>query len=1181
MSGDNHKAESKPDENAPTAAPVVVGIGASAGGLETFKGFFQNLPADCGMAFVLVQHLDPGYGSMLVELLQRETSMAVTEAETGALVQPNHVFVTPPNASLTIGNGRLDLEIPAPPRIKRRPIDTFLASLAEDQGENAVAIVLSGTGSDGTLGVRKIKAHGGYVLAQAEFDKHAQEGMPRSAATAGLVDEILQVEAMPANLASYRKNLNATAAHKDRDGTRTDAREHLDTICILLQEYIGHDFSQYKDKTLTRRIQRRMQVLQIESMVAYTERLRAEPDEREHLFHELLIGVTQFFRDPGAWVALGQHVIPQLFEDKVASDTIRVWVPGCGTGEEAYTLAILLQEGRECRDVRPHIQLFGTDIDAGAVDLAQTARYKALPGVDDEDVQRWFIKDSGAYFPARTLREMCVFSPHDVVKDPPFPRLDLICCRNLLIYMKPELQDCVLRKFHYGLKNDGWLFLGGSEGVSRNTKLFGAFDKKHRLYQRRDAPDQAPHDFSLPSAPFAGETRAASHAMPRADDNRIDRNARRMMQKYSPAWVVIDRDHEILRFSGGEMGRYLEPSAGAASFNLTGIVNRVLRPAVRAAVQKAFSSGSAVIDEKLTLRVDGRPRAITLITEPLETGDALCVVAFADTGPAETGNNAEQDTRPGVTELEQALHATRGQLHATINELEPTNEEMKSAYEELQSSNEELETLKEEMLSVNEELRTVNAELMTRNNQLSRANSELKNLFDSTEIATLFLDNGLRVKRFTPPTRDLFHLRESDLGRPVTDIATRLDYAGLERDVKQVLRNLGKVQREVRIEADDATYIMRIRPYCTVGNVIEGVVITFTNISDRTRAEAEQARLAAIVASSDDAIVGKDLDGIIQSWNPAAEKLFGYSAAEAIGQSIEIVIPPDRPDEEPSILRKIRRGERIEHYEAPRLRKDGRSLDVSLTISPIKNRKGIIVGASKIARDISERLEAERHRDMLLDEINHRAKNTLANVQSIAEQTLDSSPSPGTFKDAFVSRLRALSLTHDLLTQGNWRGADLEELVTRTLLPYQREDRSPWRAEGEKVQLNAKAVLAFGMILHELATNAAKYGALSTNAGNVEVTWQTQPDGDANADDRLCISWVETGGPAVEAPARRGFGSRLIEDGLKHELEADVTLAYKPAGVRCTIDVALDIVTRAVDGHTADYTHDYTRTPAS
>ncbi|HET6587100.1 MAG TPA: PAS domain S-box protein [Oleiagrimonas sp.] len=1274
--------------SAPAAAPLIVGIGASAGGLEAFKTFFAHMPADSGMAFVLVQHLAPEHKSMLAELLQRGTDMPVAEAEDGAEVAPNHVFVIPPNATLTIEHGRLGIDNPAPARAHRRPIDTFFGSLAEDQGENAVGIVLSGTGSDGSLGVRAIKEHGGLTLAQAEFDSHAQEGMPYSAAATGLVDYVLQIAEMPAKLADYRRHLATVADRKGSDGARRDAADHLQTICRLLRERIGHDFSEYKTKTLTRRIQRRMQVLQIDSVPDYIERLKAEPRQLELLFHELLIGVTRFFRDSEAWDALQQTVLPQLFKDKGASDTLRVWVPGCATGEEAWSVAMLLREAMSRREEpNPKVQIFGTDIDDGAVAMARSGRYhKPMPGLSPERLERWFVEDGDGYVPGKALREICIFSPHSLVKDPPFSKLDLICCRNLLIYLQPALQDRVLAKFHYALKPGGWLFLGQAEGVSRNAKLFGTIDKKHRLYRRSDQPTPPLSGFiSSPGRSAAAPAHPSAGPVPRAGDERLDRDAREALEAYSPAWVIIDRHQEILRFSGGETRRYLEPSPGAASFNLLGIARKTLRPALRAAVRQAFADGRPVVRERVTLKTDGGSRAVTLIVKPLDQrGSELAVVAFRDEGVHDHDGTAPVAADAGNAELEQELHVTKVQLNAAISELESTNEEMKSANEEyqsvneeLQSSNEELETSKEEMQSMNEELQTVNAELISKNNDLSRANSDVQNFLDSTRIATVFLDRDLCIRNFTPDMKELFHLRESDLGRPITELAGQLQSVDLKRDVEKVLRTLAVTERDVIVKGGAASYLMRVLPYRSISDVIEGVIITFVDISERKRAEEAQARLAAIVSSSQDAIVGhaldgtilswntaaekifgypaaeafgrpmtmllpeglqdelprlirrmrhgqnptpqsdvarikrggeeievsltvspvlgadgkligastiardigdrkrveeergrlaaiiehaddaivsKDLDGIIRTWNAGAERLFGYRAEEVIGKPITILMPEDRDDEESGILARIRRGEVVEQYDTVRRRKDGSLVDISLSVSPIRDAAGRVTSASKIAQDISVRRAGEAHREMLLHELSHRIKNTLATVQAIVAQTLASAPDPKTFQATFQARLVALSHAHELLMQGNWQGAALRELISRLLAPYRNDQRSQWTLEGKDIEINPKATLALGMVLHELATNAAKYGALSKPAGHVEVKWQVKRDG------TLHLVWAERDGPRVEKPERRGFGSRLIVDGLNHELDADVQLEYKPTGLRCTIDVALEAV---------------------
>ncbi|MGH6886262.1 MAG: PAS domain S-box protein, partial [Geminicoccales bacterium] len=532
-----------------------------------------------------------------------------------------------------------------------------------------------------------------------------------------------------------------------------------------------------------------------------------------------------------------------------------------------------------------------------------------------------------------------------------------------------------MRTFHYALRPGGYLFLGQSESITRNAKLFAAVDKKHRIFQRRDVSTPAFPDFPLAAAaPMpAPASPPATRIAPRVQD-RIEHGIRRVMEGHSPAYVVIDKSHEILRFSGGEIGRYLEPSPGTASLNLFGIVRKALRSAVRAAVQRAYAAEEPVVMESLAVKIGGKARSVKLIVEPLaEGGDAgLCVVAFQDVGAVAAGKAAAEAPHPDLQAMEQELHTAKAQLQAAIDELETANEEMKSANEEyqsvneeLQSSNEELETAKEEMQSVNEELQTINAELSSKNDLLTRLNSDLKNLLESTQIATIFLDGKLRIKSFTPGMTDLFHLRDSDRGRPITEIVTRMEYADLRRDVAKVMRTLAVVEREVRLADEEGTFLMRVRPYRTVDNVIDGTVITFVDISERKRREEAMARLAEIVDSSDDAVVSKDLKGIIKTWNRGAERLFGYKSEEVIGQPITILIPPDRHGEEVALLAAIGRSERVDQFESVRRRKDGRLIDVSLSLSPIRNAKNAVVGVSKIARDITARKRFEEARGRL------------------------------------------------------------------------------------------------------------------------------------------------------------------------------------------------------------------------
>jgi two-component system, chemotaxis family, CheB/CheR fusion protein len=731
-----------------------------------------------------------------------------------------------------------------------------------------------------------------------------------------------------------------------------------------------------------------------------------------------------------------------------------------------------------------------------------------------------------------------------------------------LIYLDTPLQNRLVRTFHYALRPGGYLFLGASESVARHGGLSAVLDRKHRLFQRRDDVRA-----SLPSGllgPASAPSSSGVAQPARIIGDAVDQRARHALEKYSPAYVVINRQHEVLRFSG-RTGHYIEHSPGAASLNLFNILRKDLLPTVRAAVQKAFASQQPVVHEELVIAINDHSKIVNLIIEPIsqEADAELYAVAFQDRGfvrrESATAETAETADARAQT-LEKELRATRTQLQSTIDDLETANEELKSANEEyqsvneeFQSTNEELESSKEELQSMNEELNTINGELYAKNEILAEANSDIKNLLDSTQIATLFLDDDLRIRNFTPALSEIFHVRAGDRGRPITDIATRLSYDDLERDAKQVLRSLSMIEHEVAVAQDGAAFLMRIRPYRTVNGVISGVVITFVDISERKRYEEERARLAAIVDSSNDAIISNDLNGIIGSWNLAAEQLFRYTADEVVGKPITILYPPDRLDEASEILDRVRRGERVDHYETVRRRKDGSLVDVSLTVSPIKDGRGKIVGASKIAQDITERKHADDLRALMADELNHRVKNTLATVQSIVVQSLKGTMDRQS-RENLDARLVALSQTHDLLARDNWEGASLREVVLQELDPYRSEEGTRFVVEGPDLGLRPKATLALGMAFHELATNAAKYGALSTSTGQVRVTWELVRSSKAGT---LRLQWVETGGPPVENIGDKGFGSILLERGLSLELDGEVRLDSHPSGLVCTIQIPL------------------------
>ena len=1153
---------------------MIVGIGASAGGLEAFKAFFTHMPEDGALAFVLVQHLAPDHHSLLAELVGRNTAMPVLEATDGMQVEPRHVYVIPPNATLTIADGILQVCKPAPPREHRWPINTFFTSLAEDQGDHAVCVVLAGTGSDGAQGLRAVKDQGGLTLAQSGFDHEAMTGMPASAVATGLVDAVLPVVDMPARLLAYQKQMQAQQ-QKGSDGVRGGAAAHLKTICELLHTETGHDFSQYKEKTLLRRIQRRMLVVQAENVTDYIDHLRQHPNEHELLFREFLIGVTEFFRDPAAFEALRTIAIPTLLADKTSADVLRVWVPGCASGEEAYSIAILLREAMGSqRGLK--VKVFATDIDDQAIGAARAGRYRSpLVGISAERQERWFTKDRDDYCVVKQIREMCIFSPHSVIKDPPFSRMDLVSCRNLLIYLNNDLQERLVQSFHYALRPGGFLLLGTSERLAKNASLFTELDKKQRLYVRRDDVHSRPRSFPSARPRQANSAEHVEHAAPvRHIEDLIDQHARHALEPWSPAYVVINADHDVLRF-GGDTGRYLAPSSGAASLNFFQLLDKPLRGAVRAAVLQAFASGKRVIREGLTFPLNGHERSLRLIVEPLPEGDGsidMCVVAFHQLEPASREVELVPDGTPDsqlarIHALEEELRGTRAQLHTAIDlhetaseELKSANEEYQSVNEELQSANEELETSTEEMQSINEELQTVNAELNSKNEVLNRLNSDIRNLLDSTHIATLFLDRELHIRSYTPVMTELFHLRDGDKGRPITEISPRINYPELKNDVARVLHDLAVTERTLRGEGDAPTFLLRMRPYLTTNNVVDGVVLTFVDITESQQLNNEHARLAAIVNSSRDAIFGFSLDERISSWNASAERIFGLSAHEVVGQPLSLLLPPDPSDDTRKFFVSHERPLRLAEFEMTWKRPDGESVPLAISYSPVCDHDGVLFAGKLIARDITERVRAARHTELMMAELNHRVKNTLATVQAIAHQTVVNAPDLETFKESFLARLLALSHTHNLLARDAWTGAPLSGIVNNELAPYRHDSGARANDKrvqllGDEISLQPKQALALSMALHELATNAGKYGSLSVPEGQVTVTWETRSKGQRPW---LYLRWMETGGPAVEPPTRRGFGSRLIEEGVPYELDGEVAHEFPRSGVICTIDVPLE-----------------------
>ncbi len=883
----------------------VVGIGASAGGLAALQAFFSAVPHEShGVAFVVVQHLAPDHKSILADFVARCTPMRVRQVEDGMIVEPENVYIIPPNRQMVLVDGTLRLSDPEGRHGPRVPIDHFFRSLARDRGTDAVCVVLSGTGSDGTLGVRAIKEEGGMAMAQqpasADYD-----AMPRSAMDTGLVDFVLEPREMPTKLIAYLGNRSQCV----RPPVPV-AEETIRAVCAQLRAHTGHDFSQYKQNTVVRRVERRIALHQLTSWADYLELVKRDPKELDALFQDMLIGVTSFFRDPDAFEYLGTQVLPGILAGKGDNDLVRIWVCGCSTGEEAYSLAILVHEILETSRRKPKIQIFATDIDSTAVDRARTGIYAASIAADmsAERLASCFVRDAdtGDYVVHRSIRDMIVFSEQDVTKDPPFSKLDLISCRNVLIYMNAELQKRLIPLFHYALRSGGILFLGASETVGDMSALFDALDRKWKVYARRDAAGRAHVAFgefvTLPAGVSATHAPPEAPAEPRVTLREITLQA--LLQHFEACGVLVNARGGILHIYG-RTGKYLEPAPGDADLNVIDMAREGLKRDLTTALHRAVSRHEPVRFEGLCVKSNGDHTVANLTVRPVITpgstpADAYVIVleevATTNPSPHEAGTDEGDSGRDlRILELEQELVAKEEYLQTTLEEMETSNEELKSANEEmqsvneeLQSTNEELETSKEELQSVNEELSTVNAELQAKVVELSRANNDMNNLLAGTGVGTVFVDHALRVTRYTPTATQVINFIPTDLGRPLGHIVSNLrGYDRLVEDVQEVLDTLATKETEVRTKSG-AWYLMRIRPYRTLDNVIEGAVVTFVDISRRKDIEQalwdSETRFSKAFQAIPVPLTLSRMDDRFVAANDEFLRAFDYSAEDVVGR---------------------------------------------------------------------------------------------------------------------------------------------------------------------------------------------------------------------------------------------------------------------------------------------------------
>jgi two-component system, chemotaxis family, CheB/CheR fusion protein len=977
-------------------APLV-GLGGSAGAIPALQVFFQSTPPDSGQAFVVVLHLAPEHESTLPAVLQHCTSMPVVQVAQRERVMPNHVYVIPPGKAIRAVDNHLAVSSESlSPRGKHVAVDLFFRTLADTYGPHAAAIVLSGADGDGTIGIKRIKERGGLTVSQ-DPQEAEHPSMPTSAIATGMVDWVLPVADMPSRLTQYfalEKALRLPAEEGPPPGQvpppgPSNEEAELREVIGFLRNRTGRDFSVYKRATVVRRIARRMQVNGVEDLPAYLACLRTRPGEAGALLQDLLISVTNFFRDGDCFAALDSH-LNELLKGKRPHDTVRVWVAACASGEEAYSLAILLTEKTRALDAPPMIQIFATDLDEEAVRAGREGCYPSTieADVSEERLQRFFTKEHRGYKVRRELREMVLFAQHDLLKDSPFSRLDMISCRNLLIYLTRDAQQRVFETFHFALLPHGRLFLGSSETAEDAGPLFAVLDKKNRIFQQRPIPRAG---LPLPAGPGTlsqtlGAQEHLAHGAPvvtRAFDpaaavgTALKSNDGRsvswgelhlkLIEGLAPPSVLVDAEHEIRHLSPNA-GRFLQFAGGEPSRNLLRVVHPGLRIELRAALYQAAQAKSTQEVLVSPVELAGEALEIGLRVSPVnDIGAELFLVMFRSRLVGIPGDETQQAERvsadPVARQLDSELERLKTHLRDTVEQYEASNEELKASNEELQAMNEELrsateelETSREELQSINEELNTVNQELKGKVDELGHSNSDLHNLMDATAIATVFLDRDLCITRYTPSAVTLFNLIATDVGRPLADLATRLDYLELSDDARRVLERLVPIEREVGLP-DGKWFLSRLLPYRTVDDHIAGVVVSFIDITERKQAEEVRLWLSAVVASSSDAIISFAMDQTILSWNAGAERIFGYRADDAIGQPLDM-LSPGRANEHEGILEQLRLGKSVTDLDTVRRRQDGSDIQVSLSVSPIKDTHDSVIGGTAIARDITQQKRA-------------------------------------------------------------------------------------------------------------------------------------------------------------------------------------------------------------------------------
>lgn len=978
----NHQEKSKAVEqlqNIPKEF-LIVGIGASAGGIQALLEFFQQVPRDSHMAYVVILHLSPDHDSHLADVLQRETNIPVAQVTEKTIIKPNQIFVVPPDRHLTMEDGYIAVSPNLNMEERRAPVDIFFRTLADQHGPRAISVILSGTGANGSMGLKRIKERGGATYVQNPGEAEFNE-MPRNAIATELVDEVLDVADIPARIIAYRNGLGAVEIIEETEKRPELQQQALREIFTQLRIRTGHDFSNYKRPTLLRRIERRINVHNLPDLPSYTAFLQEHPDETHALLKDLLISVTNFFRDNRAFNNVEQSVLPQLFTGKTSADQVRIWVAGCATGEEAYSMAMLCAEQVLGTLDAPKVQIFATDIDESAIATAREGFYTLNDAADvsPDRLRRFFIREGDGYRVRREIREMILFANHNFLKDPPFSRLDLVTCRNVLIYLNGTAQERVMETFHFALRPKGFLFLGTSESVDGASDLYAIYNRDYHIFQTREV---TPRSYPVPdSVPQFLLSKTESLQKPDERDNRSQRISfgelhQKMLEQYASPSVVVNEEYEIVHMTE-RAGKYFEFAGGEPTQNLLKLIRPEIRLELRAALYQAVQNKITVEARNIKVTMNGQQQSLDVHVRPaLEEGDVakgfILVVFKPSMELSQEGATVMvASDEPVARQLEEELIGLKTQLRNSIEqheyqaeELKASNEELQAMNEELRSAAEELETSKEELQSINEELRTVNQELKVKIDETSVTSNNLQNLINSANVGTIFLDRSFAIRLFTPAILDIFNLKSGDYGRPITDITNKLHYDALLQDAETVLEKLTIVEREVTT-SDNRFFMMRLLPYRTSEDRINGVVITFFDITGRRESEealrqSEERMRLLIESAKDYAIFTVDTERRVVSWSTGAEMMTGYAEVEIIGKPADVIFTPeDREKQAPEKeTQKAKKDGRAEN-ERWHLRKDGRRFWGSGSVSPLRNEEGKLIGFVKIMRDLTEQRQMQ------------------------------------------------------------------------------------------------------------------------------------------------------------------------------------------------------------------------------